>query len=229
MSKGARSANVRPHRTDRRGSHAWGIAWSFEHSVRAAMEAINQCRAAGGTRCDEVGWFREACGALANGDANGYGTGWDATTAAAEQDALARCRAVNAGCRVEVARCSQSEDAVGSADIRDDGSEAEAAEAVDEPKVCQVWDGDEEYGRFIDALWSGPCVDGEASGEGRLLHESCNRAGDLLAEIAFPGSIVDGRRQHGSSTTPYTDGSANTCEWRDYELVGDTCIFSSSR
>ena len=211
------------------GGHAWGIAWSFDSPGSAAREAISQCSASGGTQCAQVGWFREACGALAIGDGNGYGTGWGATTAAAEQDALGQCRAVNANCRVEIARCSQSEDAVGSADIQEEGGDSEIAAAVDEPGPCQVWDGDEEYGRFIDALWSGPCVDGKASGEGRLLHDSYNRAGDLLAEIVFQGSIVDGRRQQGSSTTTYYDGSVDTCQWRDYELDGDTCVSSRAQ
>ena len=121
------------------------------------------------------------------------------------------------------------EDAVGSAAAPEEAGDPDTAAAVDEPGPCQVWDGDEEYGRFIDALWSGACVDGKASGEGRLVHQSYNRAGDFLAEVEFDGSIVDGRRQQGSSTITYYDGSVNTCQWRDYELVGDTCISSRAQ
>ena len=98
---------------DEGGGYAWGIAWSFDSSAGAQVEALGQCRAHGGTRCAEVGWFREACGALALGDDNGYGTGWGATTAEAERDALAQCRVSDDDCRIEVGRCSQSEEAGG--------------------------------------------------------------------------------------------------------------------
>ena len=95
------------------GGYAWGIAWSFDSRAGALAEATDQCREYGGTGCEEAGWFENACGALAIGDGNGYGTGGGATTAEAERDALRECRAANADCRVEVARCSQSEEAGG--------------------------------------------------------------------------------------------------------------------
>ena len=95
------------------GAYAWGIAWSFDSAAGAQSEALAQCREYGGTQCAEAGWFREACGALAIGSVNGYGAGWGVTIAEAERDALARCRAVNDDCRIEVARCSQSEEAGG--------------------------------------------------------------------------------------------------------------------
>ena len=95
------------------GGYAWGIAWSFDSHAGALAEATDQCHEYGGTGCEEAGWFENACGALAVGDGNGYGTGGGATTAEAERDALRECRAANADCRVEVARCSQSEEAGG--------------------------------------------------------------------------------------------------------------------
>ena len=95
------------------GGYAWGIAWSFDSRAGALSEATDQCREYGGTGCEEAGWFENACGALAIGDGNGYGIGGGATTAEAERDALRECRAANADCRVEVARCSQSEEAGG--------------------------------------------------------------------------------------------------------------------
>ena len=95
------------------GNYAWGIAWSFDSAVGAQSEALDQCREYGGTRCAEAGWFQEACGALAIGSGNGYGAGWGDTIAEAERDALAQCHAVNDDCRVEVVRCSQSEQAGG--------------------------------------------------------------------------------------------------------------------
>ena len=95
------------------GAYARGIAWSYDSSVGAESEAIGQCREYGGTRCAEAGWFQEACGALAIGSGNGYGTGWGATTAEADRGALRQCRAANDDCRIEVARCSRSEEAGG--------------------------------------------------------------------------------------------------------------------
>ena len=93
---------------DDHGAYAWGIAWSFGLSEDATAEAIDQCRAHGGMRCVEVGLSPEACGVLAVGIENGYGTGWGDTTTAAAVDALVQCRAVNDNCRIKVARCSQS-------------------------------------------------------------------------------------------------------------------------
>ena len=93
------------------GGYAWGIAWSFDSPAGALAEATDQCREYGGTGCEEAGWFENACGALAIGDGNGYGTGWGDTLAEAERDALTQCRV--ADCRVEVARCSQSQETGG--------------------------------------------------------------------------------------------------------------------
>ena len=95
------------------GGYAWGIAWSFDNHPVALAESLDKCREYGGRSCTEVGWFQDACGALAIGDGNGYGAGWGDTTAEAERDALSQCRAANENCRVEVARCSQSQEAGG--------------------------------------------------------------------------------------------------------------------
>lgn len=95
------------------GGYAWGIAWSFDNHPVALAESLDKCREYGGGSCTEVGWFQDACGALAIGDGNGYGAGWGDTTAEAERDALSECRAANENCRVEVARCSKSQEAGG--------------------------------------------------------------------------------------------------------------------
>ena len=95
------------------GGYAWGIAWSFDSHPVALAESLDKCREYGGRSCTEVGWFQDACGALAIGDGNGYGAGWGGATAEAEHDALSQCRAANENCRVEVARCSQSQEAGG--------------------------------------------------------------------------------------------------------------------
>ncbi len=122
------------------GGYAWGIAWSFDSSAGARAEALGQCRAHDGTRCSQVGWFQEACGALAIGDDNGYGTGWGATAAAAKRNALAQCRVSNNDCRIEVARCAQSEEAGGSGrtDREDTAVSREPADTSDDS--CGRWE-----------------------------------------------------------------------------------------
>ena len=95
------------------GSYAWGIAWDYVNAVNATERSINECRRNGGTNCMEAGWFKNACGALAIGDDNGYGAGWGDTSTEAKRDALRQCRASNDNCRIEVARCSDSRQAAG--------------------------------------------------------------------------------------------------------------------
>ena len=179
------------------GAYAWGIAWSFDSAAGAQSEALGQCREYGGRQCAQAGWFREACGALAIGSVNGYGTGWGATTAEAERDALAQCRAVNDDCRIEVARCSQSEQAGGNGQLDDaDGALPEEGTSVatvsTEPKCggvpdyvacwyeleapdgCYVyWANNyreiEEYQEQPTRIfWSGSCSGGVATGEGTV-------------------------------------------------------------
>ncbi len=121
------------------GAYAWGIAWSFDSSAGAQAEALGQCREYGGTRCAEAGWFQEACGALAIGDGNGYGTGWGATTGEAERDALAQCRVSNDDCRIEVARCSRSEEAGGRGRTEDQSDTAVSRSSdVAQPAVTSL-------------------------------------------------------------------------------------------
>ena len=131
---------------DADGSYAWGIAWSFDSSTGAEAEALGQCRAHDGKRCSQAGWFQEACGALAIGDDNGYGTGWGATAAAAKRDALTQCRGSNNDCRIEVARCAQSEQAGGSGRTeREDTARRRPSNAVqpanDSKSICSRWRG----------------------------------------------------------------------------------------
>ena len=135
------------------GAYAWGIAWSFDSSAGAQSEALGQCREYGGTRCAEAGWFQEACGALAIGDGNGYGTGWGATTGEAERDALAQCRVSNDDCRIEVARCSRSEEAGGQGRLQEEDQAVmrEPAIALD-PQCADIGAAWHEAGRTIGLL-----------------------------------------------------------------------------
>ena len=92
------------------GGHAWGIAWSYDSEAGAEARAIEECGGQGGGNCVQVGWFRNACGALAVGGGNGFGAGWGDTKAAAERDALSECEFRNASCRVVVSRCAEPEE-----------------------------------------------------------------------------------------------------------------------
>ena len=99
---------------DSLGSFAWGIAWNPESAPEAEAESLVLCETHGGRDCQVVGQSRKACGALAIGKDGGYGTGWGVLRAAAAQEALAECRAESAQCQLELARCSQLQQAGGS-------------------------------------------------------------------------------------------------------------------
>ena len=90
------------------GGYAWGMAWSYGSHSSATSEAVNECRRRGGSNCFEIGWFHDACGALAIGDNNGYGSGWGTSTGIAESYAIQSCRnAGNRNCRVAISRCAR--------------------------------------------------------------------------------------------------------------------------
>ena len=202
------------------GAYAWGIAWSFDSSAGAQAEALGQCREYGGTRCAEAGWFREACGALAIGDGNGYGTGWGATTGEAERDALAQCRVSNDDCRIELARCAKSEEAGGRGQMDDAAAampeeDASAATMPTEPKCedvpeyfacwyeleapdgCYVYwannyrKSEEFQEQPTRIFWSGSCSRGVATGEGSL-EGFINEKGPHFSST---GTLDHGRRQ----------------------------------
>jgi len=92
---------------DSGGGYAWGMAWSYGSLSEARNGAISECRRHGGTNCFEVVWFRDACGALAIGDNNGYGSGWGTSSSLAEQYALNSCRSYNRNCRIAISRCAR--------------------------------------------------------------------------------------------------------------------------
>ena len=93
------------------GGNAWSIVWNSRGRDSARQQSVNVCEREGGTNCGEVGWFRNACGALAIDSAsNGYGTGWGESTNDAESKALSNCRlGDNDNCQIEVSRCADGE------------------------------------------------------------------------------------------------------------------------
>ena len=197
------------------GGYAWGIAWSFDDAAGARNTALGQCRAHGGTGCTEVGWFREACGALAIGDNNGYGTGWGATTAEAERSALEQCRVVNADCRVEVARCSHSKE-TGGEGVRRDRSSCDRLFYLSNMTTHRY-------------EWHGPCADGKPTGTGTFTSPHSNGEGTMrdgkpngwfkVYSDSTPGSrdwlyewfYEDGGNVRGRTVRP--DGSVFTFEY----------------
>ncbi len=89
------------------GGYAWGMAWSYDSRSSARKRAISECRSRNGTGCGEISWFRDACGALAIGDNNGYGSGWGTSISLAEDYALQSCRNANRNCRITISRCAR--------------------------------------------------------------------------------------------------------------------------
>ena len=155
------------------GGYAYAIAWNEQTTDGARQSALQECeRQGGGSGCRQAGWFRNACGALAIGDHNGYGTGGGETNAEAEESALSNCRASNRNCRVEVSRCVDGDYKVAAlpAVTTLEPSCAGAAEGTECWKElanrpdCYVWD---DY-FFPDqtVTWSGACAGGVIVGQG---------------------------------------------------------------
>ena len=78
-----------------------------------------------------------------------------------------------------------------------------------EDQSCQVWN----YGyRSLEPFtWSGACVDGRASGEGRLTISN--------GRIVYEGTVRNGR-MHGYGTTVHSDGNRHEGQFRDGQPNG---------
>jgi hypothetical protein len=77
-------------------SGAVGFSYNFRRRDIAEERALEEC----GGGCRVVTWFRNACGALATGNGNGYGTGWATNRGTAERIALNKCGENARSCRV---------------------------------------------------------------------------------------------------------------------------------
>ena len=84
--------------------------------------------------------------------------------------------------------------------------------SITENQPCQVWNGGmgDKYKRFT---WSGNCVNGKASGKGRLVWRS------RLGKHVYEGFVLAGKR-HGSGTLRRSDGSRYVGEWRSGQRHG---------
>lgn len=87
------------------GRYAWGLSYGHPTLAQARDRARWECQSRGGSGCFEAGWFQNSCGALALGDANGYGTGWGATIPVARNNAINECRRYNRRCRIIASAC----------------------------------------------------------------------------------------------------------------------------
>jgi hypothetical protein len=80
------------------GAH--GYSYDYNSQYQAEQGALNECLSAGGTDCQRATWFRNACGALAVGDGNGWGARWGNNRNGAEQNALQSCNRNAGNCRI---------------------------------------------------------------------------------------------------------------------------------
>ena len=83
-----------------------GYAYQYDNRSGAEARALKECRAFA-SDCSIATWFGNACGALAVGDGNGWGSSWADNVIKAERDALASCRSYgNKNCDIKVSICS---------------------------------------------------------------------------------------------------------------------------
>ena len=86
---------------------------------------------------------------------------------------------------------------------------------IAENQPCQLYNPFPEPGTT--ATWSGGCVDGKASGEGRWIGRSSE------GEIVYDGGIREGKA-YGNGTLTWPDGTRYEGEWRDGKLSGYATI-----
>jgi Domain of unknown function (DUF4189) len=82
-----------------------GYSIDYETRGRAEEEALQAC----GDNCEVVLWFKNACGALAVGTDNGYGTGWASSRREAETIAKSACNRNSTSCCVQRWACTTSD------------------------------------------------------------------------------------------------------------------------
>ena len=93
---------------DAGGGYTWAMVWNSSGHEQAKQLAMEKCRGRGGENCQDVGWFKNQCAALAVGDGNGFAGGGGRTTAKAESTALSKCRTVDNNCQIVVSRCTDT-------------------------------------------------------------------------------------------------------------------------
>ncbi|MBX3573941.1 MAG: DUF4189 domain-containing protein [Mesorhizobium sp.] len=86
-------------------SGAYGYSYGAGTRAQAERIAMSNCRA-NGAGCRLLVYFRNACGALAVGNGNGYGYAWAGTRGQAEGRAMQECRNQTSSCRLVAWSCS---------------------------------------------------------------------------------------------------------------------------
>ncbi len=81
--------------------------WATNHPSRQAAEraALASCQKFA-TDCQIVVWFRNACGALATGQKNAYGSAWGETQTATDTEALKLCARYSKACVIKQRLCT---------------------------------------------------------------------------------------------------------------------------
>ena len=83
-------------------SDSIGYSYDYQEQSSAEERALQEC----GEGCAVVLWFRNACGALATGEGNGYGTAWATSRRAAEEAAVSTCSQYTQSCAVRQWVCT---------------------------------------------------------------------------------------------------------------------------
>ncbi len=83
-----------------------GYSYNYASRGDAEDRALSECRGYGGTQCQILVWFRNACGAMATSSSGAYGSGWGTTTGLAESAALNSCEQSGANCVIERSVCT---------------------------------------------------------------------------------------------------------------------------
>jgi serine/threonine-protein kinase len=73
-----------------------GYSYNYDSRGEAERRALNEC----GRGCTVAVWFRNACGALAVGEDNAYGSGWSTSRREAENIAMNGCGEHSGSCSV---------------------------------------------------------------------------------------------------------------------------------
>lgn len=87
------------------GAH--GYSYDYESRRSAERRALRECRQHGGG-CKVATWFRNACGALAVGNRQGWGASWGDTRRQARREARRICRGYTGGCEIVRTVCTNN-------------------------------------------------------------------------------------------------------------------------
>ena len=88
-----------------------------------------------------------------------------------------------------------------------------------ENQACQVYFPSEGYEWDYSLTWYGACVDGKASGYGRIVHRRRNGLG-----LSYREGVMRGGKLQGRVITLAEPGSITICEWRDSRVSGGCAI-----